>query len=157
MAKKSGFRIGEVCRELDLQPYVLRYWETEFPVLQAPAGGGAQRSYSEREVDVLRRIKRLLYEEGYTIAGAKKKLDSELAAGFPLADAAGSLFATDPATAVDGEASAEPGSGPPPLDSARAQRIELVRSGVAAALEEARALRVLLRGAPERRPKRSSS
>jgi DNA-binding transcriptional MerR regulator len=90
MAKKSGSRIGEVCRELDLQPYVLRYWETEFPVLQAPAVAGTQRSYSEREVQVLRRIKRLLYEEGYTIAGAKKKLDGELAAGFTLGEAGGS-------------------------------------------------------------------
>lgn len=157
MAKKCGFRIGEVCRELDLQPYVLRYWETEFPVLQPPAGAGAQRSYSEREIDVLRRIKRLLYEEGYTIAGAKKKLDGELAAGFPLADSAGSLFATDSASPVEAEASAEADSISPALDSARAQQIELVRSGVAAALEEARALQVLLRGAPERRPKRSSS
>lgn len=151
MAKKTGFRIGEVCRELDLQPYVLRYWETEFPVLQAPAGAGSQRSYSEREVQVLRRVKRLLYEEGYTIAGAKKKLDAELAAGFTSTEAGGSLFAVETA----GEAVAASGVGEaaaaPKLDSARAQRIEQLRSGLATALEEARALQSSLRAGSDRK------
>ena len=63
----------------DLAPYVLRYWETEFPPLAPNKSGGGQRLYSQREVDVILRIKQLLYTEGFTIAGAKKKLDAELA------------------------------------------------------------------------------
>ena len=63
----------------DLAPYVLRYWETEFPPLAPNKSGGGQRLYSRREVDIILRIKQLLYTEGFTIAGAKKKLDAELA------------------------------------------------------------------------------
>lgn len=63
----------------DLAPYVLRYWETEFPPLAPHKSGGGQRLYSQREVDIILRIKQLLYTEGFTIAGAKKKLDVELA------------------------------------------------------------------------------
>ena len=61
-----------------LQPYVLRYWETEFPALAPTKSGGGQRMYSQREIDIILRIKQLLYSEGFTIAGAKKKLESEL-------------------------------------------------------------------------------
>jgi DNA-binding transcriptional MerR regulator len=73
------FKIGEVCRMADLAPYVLRYWETEFPPLAPNKSGGGQRLYSQREVDIILRIKQLLYTEGFTIAGAKKKLEAELA------------------------------------------------------------------------------
>ena len=75
---KKTFKIGEVCRLAELQPYVLRYWETEFPALAPSKSGGGQRMYSQRELDIVMRIKQLLYSEGFTIAGAKKKLDSEL-------------------------------------------------------------------------------
>ena len=80
MAKKLFYKIGEACKILDIQPYVLRYWETEFPFLSPNKSKSGQRSYSEREIEVIRRIKELLYEEGYTIAGAKKKLEAELMA-----------------------------------------------------------------------------
>lgn len=76
--EKRTFKIGEVCRMADVQPYVLRYWETEFPALAPSKSGGGQRLYSQREIDVITRIKQLLYSEGFTIAGAKKKLESEL-------------------------------------------------------------------------------
>ena len=72
------YKIGEVCRLADVQPYVLRYWETEFPALAPEKSGGGQRVYSQREIDVILRIKELLYTEGFTIAGAKKKLEGEL-------------------------------------------------------------------------------
>lgn len=72
------FKIGEVCRLADLQPYVLRYWETEFAALAPNKSGGGQRLYSQREIDIILRIKQLLYSEGFTIAGAKKKLEGEL-------------------------------------------------------------------------------
>ena len=65
----------------DVQPYVLRYWETEFPPLAPNKSGGGQRLYTQREIDVVMRIKQLLYSEGFTIAGAKKKLETEIAGG----------------------------------------------------------------------------
>jgi DNA-binding transcriptional MerR regulator len=74
------YKIGEVCRMADVQPYVLRYWETEFPPLAPNKSGGGQRLYTRREIDVILRIKQLLYSEGFTIAGAKKKLDTEMSA-----------------------------------------------------------------------------
>lgn len=74
------YKIGEVCKIADVQPYVLRYWETEFPALAPNKSGGGQRLYTRHEIDVILRIKQLLYSEGFTIAGAKKKLevDSEV-------------------------------------------------------------------------------
>ena len=73
------YKIGEVCKLADVQPYVLRYWETEFPQLAPNKSGGGQRLYTRREIDVILRIKQLLYSEGFTIAGAKKKLETEVA------------------------------------------------------------------------------
>ncbi len=77
--KRLYYKIGEACKELGIQPYVLRYWETEFPALAPSKSRSGQRVYSEKELEIIRRIKQLLYEEGYTIAGAKKKLETELA------------------------------------------------------------------------------
>lgn len=74
---KQLYKIGEVCKMADVQPYVLRYWETEFPLLAPNKSGGGQRLYSRREIDIILRIKQLLYSEGFTIAGAKKKLETE--------------------------------------------------------------------------------
>ena len=72
---KKLYKIGEVCKVADVQPYVLRYWETEFPSLAPNKSGGGQRMYTRREIDIILRIKQLLYTEGFTIAGAKKKLE----------------------------------------------------------------------------------
>ncbi|HEY8848951.1 MAG TPA: MerR family transcriptional regulator [Thermoanaerobaculia bacterium] len=79
MADEEGrlYKIGEVCKVADVQPYVLRYWETEFPALAPNKSGGGQRLYSQHEIDIILRIKQLLYSEGFTIAGAKKKLEGE--------------------------------------------------------------------------------
>ncbi len=71
------YKIGEVCKLADVQPYVLRYWETEFPPLAPNKSGGGQRLYTQRDLDIILRIKQLLYSEGFTIAGAKKKLEGE--------------------------------------------------------------------------------
>jgi len=73
------YKIGEVCKLADLQPYVLRYWETEFPQLSPNKSGGGQRLYTRPELDTILRIKDLLYKEGFTIAGAKKRLEQETA------------------------------------------------------------------------------
>src|SRR6266576_4597882 len=81
MADERLYKIGEVCKMADVQPYVLRYWETEFPALAPNKSGGGQRLYTQREIDVILRIKQLLYSEGFTIAGAKKKLEAEMVDG----------------------------------------------------------------------------
>ena len=79
--EKRLYKIGEVCRIADVQPYVLRYWETEFPPLAPNKSGGGQRLYTQREIDIILRIKQLLYSEGFTIAGAKKKLEADVESG----------------------------------------------------------------------------
>ena len=72
------YKIGDVCRIADVQPYVLRYWESEFPSLTPDRTVQGPRTYSVRELRIIEQIKKLLYDEGYTIAGAKKKLEAEL-------------------------------------------------------------------------------
>ncbi len=79
--KRLYYKIGEACKALGIQPYVLRYWETEFPALAPSKSRSGQRVYSQKELEIIRRIKELLYDEGYTIAGAKKKLETELSSG----------------------------------------------------------------------------
>src|SRR5215470_18296233 len=76
--EKIFFKIGEVCDIVDVQAHVLRYWETEFPMLSPQKNRSGQRSYRRRDVEIALRIKQLLYEEMFTIAGAKKKLQTEL-------------------------------------------------------------------------------
>ncbi len=76
--EKIYFKIGEVCDLVDVQAHVLRYWETEFPMLSPQKNRSGQRSYRRRDVEISLRIKELLYEELYTIAGARKKLQNEL-------------------------------------------------------------------------------
>ena len=76
--EKLFFKIGEVCEIAGVQAHVLRYWETEFPMLQPQKNRAGQRTYRRRDVEMALRIKELLYDEQYTIAGAKKKLAGEL-------------------------------------------------------------------------------
>ena len=68
------FRIGDVSELLGVEPYVLRFWETEFPTLQPKKGKTGHREYKRRDVEMLLEIKRLLYDEGFTISGARKAL-----------------------------------------------------------------------------------
>jgi DNA-binding transcriptional MerR regulator len=75
---KLFFKIGEVCEITDTQPYVLRYWESEFPALAPAKNSSGQRIYRRRDIETVLRIKQLLYDEGFTIAGAKKRLESEM-------------------------------------------------------------------------------
>lgn len=75
--EKLYFRIGEVARLCRLPAYVLRFWETEFPQLKPVKSSTGQRMYRKRDVESVVRIKRLLYEEGYTIAGARQHLRDE--------------------------------------------------------------------------------
>jgi len=68
------YRIGEVSRITGLKPHVLRYWESEFKVIKPHKEGSLQRLYRRKDLDLILKIKKLLYEEGFTIAGAKKKI-----------------------------------------------------------------------------------
>ena len=76
---KLFFKIGEVCELTDTQPYVLRYWESEFPMLAPAKNSSGQRIYRRRDIEIVLRIKQLLYDEGFTIAGAKKRIEAEIA------------------------------------------------------------------------------
>jgi DNA-binding transcriptional MerR regulator len=76
--EKLFFKIGEVCELSGVQAHVLRYWESEFPMLAPQKNRAGQRTYRKRDVEMALRIKELLYDDQYTIAGAKKKLASEL-------------------------------------------------------------------------------
>ncbi|MBV9926403.1 MAG: MerR family transcriptional regulator [Acidobacteria bacterium] len=76
--EKLFFKIGEVCDITGIQAHVLRYWESEFPMLAPQKNRAGQRTYRKRDVEMVLRIKELLYEDQYTIAGAKKRLTSEI-------------------------------------------------------------------------------
>jgi DNA-binding transcriptional MerR regulator len=164
------YKIGEACKALGIQPYVLRYWETEFPALTPSKSRSGQRVYSEKELEIIRRIKELLYEEGYTIAGAKKKLETELASGTlespegddeetgaedepkPAAKAAKPARAPKAAPAApepeDEEQEPTLFSDPEPaapepapaLDTGGGERVQRLLSGIEEALQEARDL-----------------
>jgi DNA-binding transcriptional MerR regulator len=101
--EKLFFKIGEVCDLAGVQAHVLRYWESEFPMLAPQKNRAGQRVYRKRDVEIALRIKELLYDDQYTIAGAKKRLSNELRAGGKLrvlsSDAPGSQEgSTDSAT-----------------------------------------------------------
>src|SRR6476661_8279221 len=76
--EKLYFRIGEVARLCRLPAYVLRFWETEFPQLKPVKSNTGQRMYRRKDVENVLRIKQLLYEEGFTIAGARQQLRAEI-------------------------------------------------------------------------------
>ena len=162
MSAKKGFKIGEVCKLLDIQPYVLRYWETEFVALHPAKSQSGQRVYAEAEVAVIRRIKELLYDEGYTIAGAKKQLESrEVEVGLEgkVAVARPGLFDPD-RDDPDGSngAAGEPAAAQQTaganakaavaLDTGSPDRIETFLRGVEEALAEARAALAILEKHP---------
>jgi DNA-binding transcriptional MerR regulator len=75
------YRIGEVSRLTEIKPFVLRYWETEFPMLQPVKSPSGHRLYRRQDVEMVQRIKRLLYDEGFTIAGARRHLREQNGGG----------------------------------------------------------------------------
>jgi DNA-binding transcriptional MerR regulator len=77
--EKLFYKVAEVCQITDTQPYVLRFWESEFPQLASEKNRSGQRVYRREDIDLVFRIKRLLYQEEYTIAGARKAIDDDLA------------------------------------------------------------------------------
>ncbi|MGH9476836.1 MAG: MerR family transcriptional regulator [Terriglobales bacterium] len=77
ISDKLYFKIGEVARLAGVEPYVLRFWESEFPALKPGKSSKGQRLYRRREVELALQIKTLLREQGFTIAGARNKLKAE--------------------------------------------------------------------------------
>lgn len=74
MQEKLFYKISDVCQLTGLEAYVIRFWETEFPMLHPKKSKGNQRIYIKKEVDLILEIKRLLYQEKLTIAGARKRI-----------------------------------------------------------------------------------
>jgi DNA-binding transcriptional MerR regulator len=95
---KLYFKIGEVSEILGVEPYVLRYWETEFPQLMPKKSGSGHRLFRRKDVELLLRIKHLLYEKRYTIEGARQTLQTEGRASKPRAPKRSQqeLFSNDP-------------------------------------------------------------
>ena len=112
------YRPAEACRIAEVAPYVLRYWETEFTALSEGRDKGNAKLYTARDVRIISRIRELLYDEGFTVAGAKKRLDAEIAEG--RFDAG--LAAAPPIAAQKGEGKIAAEKGSPK---------ELARSGAA--------------------------
>ena len=124
MAKGEAevYRPAEACRIAEVAPYVLRYWETEFSALSEGRDSGAAKLYTARDVKIIARIRELLYDEGFTVAGAKKRLDAEIAEGRfdgglapapPVAEQRKS--AAEATSKKPGKDSAKPSSAPPLL------------------------------------------
>ena len=74
---KLFFKIGEVCELLGVEPYVLRFWETEFPNIAPQKSKAGHRVYRRKDVEKIMKVKELLYERGFTIPGARKQLSAE--------------------------------------------------------------------------------
>ena len=109
--KRALFKAAEVCEVVQVQPYVLRSWEAEFPQIgQAPAGGGP-KLYRRTDVDLVLRIKQLVFDEGLTLSGARRRLEED---GEP----------TSPAETVEDM-----------LDGRVRERLRLVRTGLQSILE----------------------
>jgi DNA-binding transcriptional MerR regulator len=106
---KIYFRIGEVCDLIKVQPHVLRYWESEFPMLAPQKNRAGQRVYRRKDVEMVLRIHDLLYEEKFTIAGARKKLLDDMRRSASARSAQAAREPIDPApvaqTSVSGRSS----------------------------------------------------
>ena len=108
---KLYFKIGEVSELLGVEAYVLRYWETEFPVLSPKKSGTGHRLYRRKDVELLLRIKHLLYDKRFTIEGARQSLHSEAKApkpARPLEAGAGGTFCRRPVTRYPQGAAGDP-------------------------------------------------
>lgn len=100
--KKLYYKIGEVCEIVGVEAHVLRFWETEFPSLSPRKSKSGQRIYRPKDIELLLRIRRLLYEEGFTIAGARRQMAAERQEGparavQPAPEVAEAVIAEEPA------------------------------------------------------------
>ena len=81
LPQKDYFKLNEVCQVTDTQPYVLRFWESEFPQLNPERTAGGQPLYRRADVEIVQRIKELLYDEDFTLESAREQLTEEQASG----------------------------------------------------------------------------
>lgn len=93
LPRKAFYRLSEVCEYTDTQPYVLRFWQSEFPQLKPDTGAGGQPIYRKRDVELVCRIKELLHEEEYSLEDARKKLAAETSRGRKPGSSRGKLHA----------------------------------------------------------------
>ncbi len=135
---KPYFRIGEVSRLTGVKPYVLRYWESEFPSVAPSKTRANQRLYRREDVERILTIKRLLYTERYTIAGARAKLEAALAAG-----AGGGTPATEPRAGAD-QAQGRQGAEAPGTSPGRGADAESLRNFLKRLRNELQSLRSLV-------------
>ncbi|MBL8234131.1 MAG: MerR family transcriptional regulator [Bryobacterales bacterium] len=122
---KLYFRIGDVSRLVGVKPFVLRFWESEFPQLAPKKSGTGHRLYRRKDVEAVLEIKRLLYDERFTIEGARNYLHAR--ATSPQAKAAKAAKRTKPATpAVQADLFGAPAASPAALDSIRRELRDLL-------------------------------
>lgn len=88
VARKEYFSIGEVCQITALKPHVLRYWETQFRGIQPVKNRAGNRAYRRREIEMIQLVKKLLYDQKFTIDGARKRLEEIRKGGAAQLDAA---------------------------------------------------------------------
>lgn len=131
--EKLFFKIGEVCDIIGVQAHVLRYWESEFPMLAPQKNRAGQRTYRKRDVEMALRIKELLYEDQYTIAGAKKKLTSELRGASKLKVVTPEMSASLSASLPPPQQQSAPPSAPPSDASSSAPQFLAGRNDASAA------------------------
>lgn len=140
---KSTFKLNEVCKLANVQPYMLRFWGSEFPRLEAEKSGTGQRLYSRQQVEMILEIRRLLFDEGLTIAGARKRITADL----PPEPKAARGKRKKPASAGGGGRRSAARSAPPQpgaeVDKASGERVQRllstlrdVRSEIAAIMSE---------------------
>lgn len=127
--EKPFYKIAEVCQYTDTQPYVIRFWESEFPQLAPTKSRSGQRVYRREDIDLILRIKRLLHDEEYTIAGARRRLEEE-SSNFPPGTEAGRDLPSEPT---------EPAV-PVPEQFPALEEVEILRSRLASVEGEKRLL-----------------
>lgn len=142
--EKLFFKIGEVCELAGVQAHVLRYWESEFPMLAPQKNRAGQRVYRKRDVEIALRIKELLYEDQYTIAGAKKRLANDLRAGGKL-----KIISSEETEQEDSPAPLRAGSKSAPAQPGSGVRTAQDRKALRKVASELRELLALLESQPK--------
>jgi DNA-binding transcriptional MerR regulator len=124
---QDQFKLNEVCKLANVQPYMLRFWGTEFPQLEAEKSGTGQRLYSRDQVELILEIRRLLFDEGLTIAGARKKVTAM--------EDREEKPKTKPEKTVEEKVEAEPQEEPKPAKTSSARR-KTLKKPVAAKVDK---------------------
>jgi len=134
---QDSFKLNEVCKLANVQPYMLRFWGTEFEQLEAAKSGTGQRLYSRDQVELILEIRRLLFDEGLTIAGARKRIGSSHGTARPAPE-----HVTEPPPAEPAEAAEPPAEEPEPEPMPAPRRVTVVDKPAA---DDVQPLRATLR------------